>query len=71
MVGCTLVLVTRIITSFLGTMTQLTIRKQRYKLTMFKRLYYILLAAAVVIAVFFGVSSVSFSDRLAEGTFVG
>lgn len=49
-------------------MTQLTIRKQRYKLTMFKRLYYILLATVVVIAIFFVVSSMAFSDRLAEGT---
>jgi hypothetical protein len=37
---------------------------------MFKRLYYILLATVVVIAIFFVVSSVSFSDRLAEGPFV-
>ena len=50
-------------------MTQLTIRKQRYKLTMFKRLYYILLATVVVIATFFVVSSMAFSDRLAEGLF--
>jgi hypothetical protein len=55
-----------ILYSLQGTMTQLTIRKQRYKLTMFKRLYYILLATAVVIAIFFVVSSMAFSDRLAE-----
>lgn len=55
-----------ILYSLNGTMTQLSIRKQRYKLTMFKRLYYILLGTVVVIAIFFVVSSVSFSDRLAE-----
>ncbi|KAG9314039.1 protein PTM1 [Chiua virens] len=55
-----------ILYSLNGTMTQLTIRKQRYKLTMFKRLYYILLATVVIIAIFFVVSSMAFSDRLAE-----
>ncbi|KAI9570240.1 lung seven transmembrane receptor-domain-containing protein, partial [Boletus coccyginus] len=35
-----------ILYSLNGTMTQLIIRKQRYKLTMFKRLYYILLATS-------------------------
>ena len=56
-----------------ATMTQLAARKQRYKLKMFQRLYYILLASVVVIAVFFVVSSYSFSDRLAEGkpTWIG
>jgi hypothetical protein len=53
--------------SVLGTMTQLSVRKQRYKLRMFKRLYYILLGTVAIIAVFFVISSVSFSDRLAEG----
>jgi hypothetical protein len=53
--------------SVLGTMTQLGVRKQRYKLRMFKRLYYILLGTVAIIAVFFVISSVSFSDRLAEG----
>ena len=53
--------------SVLGTMAQLIVRKQRYKLRMFKRLYYILLATVVVIAIFFVMSSVSFSNRLAEG----
>lgn len=51
----------------IATISQLAARKQRYKLTMFKRLYYILLVAVVVIAIFFVVSSYSFSDRLAEG----
>ncbi|KAF9245774.1 protein PTM1 [Melanogaster broomeanus] len=55
-----------ILHSLNGTMLQLTIRKQRYKLSMFKRLYYILLAAVIVIAIFFVVSSFEFSDRLAE-----
>ncbi|KAH7909796.1 protein PTM1 [Hygrophoropsis aurantiaca] len=55
-----------ILYSLNATMTQLMVRKQRYKLTMFKRLYYILLATVVVIAIFFVVSSFSFSDRLAE-----
>jgi len=48
-------------------MAQLTVRKQRYKLGMFRRLYYILLFAVVVILIFFFISSLSFSDRLAEG----
>ncbi|KAH0838008.1 lung seven transmembrane receptor-domain-containing protein [Lanmaoa asiatica] len=55
-----------ILYSLNGTMTQLTIRKQRYKLTMFKRLYYILLATVVIITIFFVWSSMAFSDRLAE-----
>ncbi|KIM70203.1 hypothetical protein SCLCIDRAFT_12757 [Scleroderma citrinum Foug A] len=55
-----------ILHSLTATMTQLAARKQRYKLKMFQRLYYILLASVVVIAVFFVVSSYSFSDRLAE-----
>lgn len=49
-------------------MVQLTVRKQRYKLRMFKRLHYILLSTVVVILIFFLISSLSFSDRLAEGT---
>jgi hypothetical protein len=55
-----------ILHSLNGTMLQLTIRKQRYKLNMFKRLYYILIGTVVVIAIFFVVSSLEFSDRLAE-----
>jgi hypothetical protein len=51
-------------------MMQLTIRKQRYKLNMFKRLYYILLATVVVITIFFVVSSFAFSDRFAEGALI-
>ncbi|EIW87046.1 protein PTM1 [Coniophora puteana RWD-64-598 SS2] len=49
-----------------GTMTNLAARKQRYKLTMFKRLYHILLATVIIIAVFFVISTLSFSDRYAE-----
>ncbi|KAG2076869.1 hypothetical protein BDR04DRAFT_1089135 [Suillus decipiens] len=55
-----------ILYSLNGTMRQLSVRKQKYKLRMFKRLYYILLGTVVIIAVFFVISSVSFSDRLAE-----
>ena len=50
-----------------ATMVQLAARKQCYKLKIFQRLYYILLASVVVIMAFFVVSSYSFSDRLAEG----
>ncbi|KAG5654686.1 hypothetical protein H0H81_007442 [Sphagnurus paluster] len=49
-----------------ATIAQLRARKQKYKLKMFERLYYILLGAVVVIAIFFVVSSLSFSGRLAE-----
>lgn len=48
-------------------MVQLTVRKQRYKFGMFKRLHYILISTVVVILIFFLISSLSFSDRLAEG----
>lgn len=51
-----------------ATIAQLRARKQRYKLTMFTRLYRILLLTVVIIAIFFIISSLSFSDRLAEGT---
>ena len=50
-----------------ATMAQLKARKQRYKLGMFTKLYRILLGTVVVIAIFFVVSSLSFSERLAEG----
>ncbi|KAG6866041.1 hypothetical protein C0991_009138 [Blastosporella zonata] len=49
-----------------ATIAQLRARKQKYKLKMFERLYYILLVTVVVIAIFFVVSSLSFSGRLAE-----
>jgi len=49
-----------------GTITQLRARKQRYKLSMFEKLNRILLGTVLVIAIFFVVSSFSFSGRLAE-----
>jgi len=52
---------------FVGTIAQLRARKQRYKLSMFQRLYRILLLTVVVIVIFFVVSSLTFSGRLAEG----
>jgi len=54
---------------YIATITHLRARKQHYKLRMFQKLYYILLAAVLVIAAFFVVSSFSFSGRLAEGFF--
>ncbi|KAG1754854.1 lung seven transmembrane receptor-domain-containing protein [Suillus paluster] len=55
-----------ILYSLSSTMTHLSVRKQRYKLRMFKRLHYILLATVAIVAIFFVISSMSFSDRLAE-----
>ncbi|EIM92270.1 uncharacterized protein STEHIDRAFT_46983 [Stereum hirsutum FP-91666 SS1] len=55
-----------ILYSLNATIAQLKARKQRYKLGMFQRLHYILLFVVVVIAIFFVVSSLSFSGRLAE-----
>ncbi|KAF8922087.1 protein PTM1 [Mucidula mucida] len=49
-----------------ATIAQLKARKQRFKLMMFQRLYYILLFTVAVIFIFFVVSSFSFSSRLAE-----
>ncbi|KZT55043.1 hypothetical protein CALCODRAFT_510372 [Calocera cornea HHB12733] len=49
-----------------GTIQELAARKQRYKLSMFTRLYRILLGAVVLMSIFFVVSSLSFSNRLAE-----
>ena len=49
------------------TMAHLKQRKQRYKLGMFTKLYRILLGAVAVIAIFFVVSTMSFSARFAEG----
>lgn len=51
-----------------ATISQLAARKQRYKLSMFTWLYRILLMTVIVIAIFFVVSSLVFSGRLAEGT---
>lgn len=49
-----------------GTIAQLKARKQRYKLSMFTKLHRILLGVVLVISIFFVVSSLSFSNRLAE-----
>ncbi|KAJ6621161.1 lung seven transmembrane receptor-domain-containing protein [Mycena sp. CBHHK59/15] len=55
-----------ILYSLNATIAQLRARKQRYKLSMFENLYRVLLFTVVVIAVFFVVSTLSFSGRLAE-----
>ncbi|EIW64216.1 uncharacterized protein TRAVEDRAFT_41629 [Trametes versicolor FP-101664 SS1] len=55
-----------IIYSLNATIAQLAARKQRYKLSMFNWLHRILLMTVVVIAIFFVVSSFTFSGRLAE-----
>ncbi|KAJ7170074.1 lung seven transmembrane receptor-domain-containing protein [Mycena filopes] len=55
-----------ILYSLNATIAQLRARKQRYKLSMFENLYRILLFAVLVIAIFFVVSTLSFSGRLAE-----
>ncbi|KAI0361441.1 hypothetical protein OH77DRAFT_1417699, partial [Trametes cingulata] len=55
-----------IIYSLNATIAQLAARKQRYKLSMFRWLHRILLMTVVVIAIFFVVSSLTFSGRLAE-----
>lgn len=55
-----------ILYSLNATITQLAARKQRYKLRMFTWLYRILLMTVIVIAIFFVVSSLTFSGRLAE-----
>lgn len=49
-----------------GTIAELASRKQTYKLGMFKTLYRILVIAVIVIAAFFVVSSMSFSNRMDE-----
>ena len=49
------------------TMAHLKQRKQRYKLGMFTKLHRILLGAVAIIAIFFVVSTMSFSARFAEG----
>ncbi|KAF9480061.1 hypothetical protein BDN70DRAFT_878100 [Pholiota conissans] len=49
-----------------ATIAHLRARKQHFKLRMFERLYYILLFAVFIIAIFFVVSTMSFSGRLAE-----
>ena len=54
-------------TLFLATISQLRARKQHFKLRMFQRLQWILVFVVVVITIFFFVSSLTFSGRLAEG----
>lgn len=51
----------------LATINQLAARKQHYKLRMFQRLYRLLLFTVLMVVVFFVVSSMTFSGRLAEG----
>ncbi|KAF7307076.1 Integral membrane protein [Mycena indigotica] len=55
-----------ILYSLNATITQLRVRKQRYKLSMFETLYKILLFTVLIIAIFFVVSTMSFTGRLAE-----
>ncbi|TBU63788.1 lung seven transmembrane receptor-domain-containing protein [Dichomitus squalens] len=55
-----------IIYSLNATIAQLAARKQHYKLSMFTWLHRILLMTVVVIAIFFVVSTMTFSGRLAE-----
>ena len=50
-----------------ATINQLAARKQRFKLRMFTRLYRLLLLTVLMVAIFFVVSSMTFSGRLAEG----
>ncbi|VDB85278.1 unnamed protein product [Peniophora sp. CBMAI 1063] len=49
-----------------ATITQLKARKQHFKLRMFQRLQWILAFVVIVITIFFFVSSLTFSGRLAE-----
>src|SRR6266852_6703222 len=51
-----------------ATIAQLRARKKHYKLRMFQRLQYILLFVVFVISIFFVVSTLTFTGRLAEGT---
>ncbi|KAL4241630.1 LU7TM family protein [Abortiporus biennis] len=55
-----------ILYSLNATIVQLASRKQHYKLSMFTWLYRLLLMTVLVIALFFVVSSLTFSGRLAE-----
>ena len=51
----------------IATIMQLALRKQRYKLRMFTWLYRLLLFTVLMVAIFFIVSSMTFSGRLAIG----
>ncbi|KAI0296242.1 lung seven transmembrane receptor-domain-containing protein [Russula brevipes] len=55
-----------ILWSLNATIAQLKARKQHYKLRMFQRLQYILLFVVFVISIFFVVSTLTFTGRLAE-----
>lgn len=55
-----------ILWSLNATISQLRARKQHYKLRMFQRLQYILLFVVFVISIFFVVSTLTFTGRLAE-----
>jgi hypothetical protein len=55
-----------ILWSLNATISQLKARKQHYKLRMFQKLQYILLFVVFVIAIFFVVSTLTFTGRLAE-----
>lgn len=58
----------RLLAQFLvATLAQLHARKQRYKLKMFQRLYYILLGTIIAVLSFFVLSSLTFSGRMEEG----
>ncbi|KAG0661507.1 hypothetical protein C6P46_003919 [Rhodotorula mucilaginosa] len=55
---------TWIMYSLHSTITDLGARRQKYKRTMFQRLFYILVAACSLVMVFFLASSIAFSSRL-------
>ncbi|KAH9049366.1 lung seven transmembrane receptor-domain-containing protein [Lactarius hengduanensis] len=55
-----------ILWSLNATISQLRARKQHYKLRMFQKLQYILLFVVFVISIFFVVSTLTFTGRLAE-----
>ncbi|KAI0308170.1 lung seven transmembrane receptor-domain-containing protein [Multifurca ochricompacta] len=55
-----------ILWSLNATISQLKARKQHYKLRMFQRLQYILFFVVFVISIFFVVSTLTFTGRLAE-----
>lgn len=50
-----------------GTILHLQARKQRNKLSMFKKLYRILMVAVICVAVFFVLSTMALSTRGREG----
>ncbi|KAH9982858.1 protein PTM1 [Lactifluus volemus] len=55
-----------ILWSLNATISQLKARKQHYKLRMFQKLQYILLLVVFVVSIFFVVSTLTFTGRLAE-----